>query len=59
MFELNKAPLASSEHWVTKKFKDSGVKKAFIIGIAPAVEQNYVDIKKLFSTKNFGAAYRA
>ena len=47
VFELN-ATSSSSEQVTTKKFKDSGVKKVFIIGIAPGVEENYVNIKKLW-----------
>ena len=31
-----------------KKFKDSGVKKALIIGLVPDIQENYVNIKRLW-----------
>ena len=39
---------SSSEKTLSKKFKDSGVKKVIILGIAPGVEELYNNVKKLW-----------
>ena len=33
---------------LSKKFKESGVKKAFIIALVPAISENYVNVKRLW-----------
>ena len=33
---------------LSKKFKDSGVKKVFLIAVAPDVPENYVNVKKIW-----------
>ena len=46
IFNLDNAVSKSSN--LAKKFKDSGVKKVFVIGIAPGVPENYINMKKLW-----------
>ena len=38
----------SNTKTLSKKFKDSGVKKVFLIGITPNVPENYINMKKLW-----------
>ena len=47
IFDLNVSSLPLKNE-CAKKFRDSGVKKVFIIGISPNVEKNYVNAKKLW-----------
>ena len=47
IFDLNAASLPLKKE-SAKTFRDSGVKKVFIIEIAPKVEENYVNVKKLW-----------
>ena len=47
LFELDKNS-TSFKQMISKKYKDSGVKKVLIIGIAPGVPENYVNMKKLW-----------
>ena len=38
----------SNEKTLSKKFKDSGVKKALLIGLTPNVPENYINMKRLW-----------
>jgi len=42
---------------VPKKFKDSGVKKLFIVGLAESVQENYENVYLLWSTININNFY--
>ena len=45
LFDLY-ASESKSTKTLSKKFKDSGVKKVFIIGVAPNTPENYYNMKK-------------
>ena len=38
--------VSKNESGLSKNFKDSGVKKTFLIAVVPDVPQNYVNVKK-------------
>ena len=38
--------VSKNESGLSKNFKDSGVKKTFLIAFVPDVPQNYVNVKK-------------
>ena len=41
-------PVSANKTGLSKKFKDSGVKKVFLIAVVPDVPENYVNVKKLW-----------
>ena len=47
IFDINNL-VSKNESSLSKKFKDSGVKKRFLITAVPDVPENYVKIKKLW-----------
>ena len=49
LFDLTTETTLSSGKTLSKKFKDSCVKKVFIIGITPDVPENYANVKKLWN----------
>ena len=42
------SPTTASRNTLTKKFKDSGVKKVMIIGIVPEIPENYYNMKRMW-----------
>ena len=46
LFDLQS--LHSNANTPVKKFKDSGIKKVFIIEITPHIPENYINVKKLW-----------
>ena len=47
IFDIN-GPFSNVQSGVSNKFKESGVKKIFLIAIVPNVPENYVNAKKLW-----------
>ena len=47
VFDIND-PIPKVSGGLTKRFLESGVKKVFIIGLAPGVSEDYVNVKRLW-----------
>ena len=49
IFDMNNPFPSAQEGGIGKKFKESGVKKIFLLAVVPEVPENYVKVKSLTS----------
>ena len=48
IFDIDNPYQNTSSSSMSKRFKDSGVKRGFVIGIVPKVSEYYVNVKRLW-----------
>ena len=57
IFDLGNPLSSSSKGKLSKTFKDSGVKKVLITAIVPGVQENYINMKRLWHFGHFWPSY--